>query len=74
MTGHPSASCLTTTSSVTGLQHDAEATLKGGQLLNTKNPAAAPGDAQLIVDSSDAGGRCHDQGVLGQQALRGGSS
>ena len=72
VTGHPSASCLTTTSSVTGLQHDAEATPKGGQLLNTKNPAAAPGDAQLIVDSSDAGGRCHDQGVLGQQAPRGG--
>ena len=72
VTGHPSASCISTTSSVTGLQHDAEATPKGGTLLNTVNPAAAPGDAQLIVDSSDANGRCHDQGVLGQQAPRGG--
>src|SRR5215208_6495002 len=72
VTGHPSASCVTTTGSVTGLQHDAEATPKGGQLLNTTNPAAAPGDAQLLVDSSDANGRCHDQGVLGQQAPRGG--
>jgi len=70
--GHPSASCVTTTGSITGLQHDAEATPKGGQLLNTPNPVAAPGDAQLLVDSSDANGRCHDQGVLGQQAPRGG--
>ena len=70
--GHPSASCVTTTGSVTGLQHDAEATPKGGQILNTTNPAAAGGDAQLIVDATDANGRCHDQGVLGQQAPRGG--
>jgi hypothetical protein len=70
--GHPSATCLTTTSSVTGLQHDAEATPKGGQILNTTNPSAAGGDAQLLVDATDANGRCHDQGVLGQQAPRGG--
>src|SRR5215208_4216704 len=72
VTGHPSASCITTTSSVTGLQHDAEATPKGGQLLNTASAKASGGDAQLLVDSSDANGRCHDQGVLGQQAPRGG--
>ena len=72
VTGHPSASCVTTTGSVTGLQHDAEATPKGGQVLNTTNPSAAGGDAQLLVDASDANGRCHDQGVLGQQAPRGG--
>ena len=72
VTGHPSASCVTTTGSVTGLQHDAEATPKGGQILNTTNPAAAGGDAQLLVDATDANGRCHDQGVLGQQAPRGG--
>ena len=72
VTGHPSASCVTTTGSVTGLQHDAEATPKGGQILNTTNPNAAGGDAQLLVDATDANGRCHDQGVLGQQAPRGG--
>jgi hypothetical protein len=72
VTGHPSASCVTTTGSVTGLQHDAEATPKGGQILNTTNPSAAGGDAQLLVDATDANGRCHDQGVLGQQAPRGG--
>src|SRR5215217_4479440 len=72
VTGHPSASCISTTSSVTGLQHDAEATPKGGTLLNTTNPSAAGGDAQLLVDATDANGRCHDQGVLGQQAPRGG--
>ena len=72
VTGHPSASCVTTTGSVTGLQHDAEATPKGGQILNTTNPYAAGGDAQLLVDATDANGRCHDQGVLGQQAPRGG--
>jgi hypothetical protein len=65
VTGHPSASCLAATSSATGLQHDAEATPKGGQILNAPNPVADQRDAQLIVDATDATGRCHDQGVLG---------
>jgi hypothetical protein len=72
VTGHPSASCISTTSSVTGLQHDAEVTPKGGQLLNAPNQFADNRNAQLVVDASDANGRCHDQGILGQQAPRGG--
>jgi hypothetical protein len=57
--GHPSASCVSGTSSVTGLQHDVEATPKT--------------QAQLLLDATDANGRCHDQGTLGVSgAPRGG--
>ena len=48
-----------------GLQHDVEATPKGDALLNSDNPFADRSDAQLLVDATDAPGRCHDQGVLG---------
>jgi hypothetical protein len=72
VTGHPSASCVTTTSSVTGLQHDAEASPKGNTILNAPNGFANQGEAQIIVDATDATGRCHDEGVLGQQAPQGG--
>jgi hypothetical protein len=72
VTGHPSASCVSTTQSVTGLQHDAEATPKGGQILNAPNPFRDTREAQLLVDATDAEGRCHDQGILGQQAPNGG--
>ncbi len=59
VSSHPSASCVSATSSVTGLQHDVEATPKV--------------DAQLLLDATDANGRCHDQGVLGVSgAPRGG--
>ena len=74
VTGHPSAGCLSDPSAATGLQHDVEATPKGpGIPLNTKNPYAVRGDAQLLVDTADAAGRCHDQGVVGlADAPRGG--
>ncbi len=66
VTGHPSAACISDPSAATGLQHDVEATPKGrGIPLNTKNPYAAQGDAQLLIDTSDAAGRCHDQGTAG---------
>ena len=56
-----------------GLQHDVEATPKGGTILNTFNPAASTGEAQILVDATDAEGRCHDQGVGGlASAPRGG--
>ena len=69
---HPSASCLSATSSVTGLQHDVEATPKGNVILNASNPAAVRTDAQLLLDTTDASGRCHDQGTAGVGAPRGG--
>ena len=65
VTGHPSASCLTTTTSATGLQHDVEATPKGGAFPHSANPSIDRRDTQLLLDATDASGRCHDQGVLG---------
>jgi hypothetical protein len=65
VTGHPSASCLTATTSATGLQHDVEATPKGDVIFNSPNPHVDRRDAQLLLDSSDATGRCHDQGTGG---------
>ena len=70
--GHPSASCITTTSSATGLQHDVEATPKGEAFPQQPNPSIAKGDGQLLIESTDGPGRCHDQGVLGQSAPAGG--
>ncbi len=70
---HPSASCVSNPEAALGLQHDAEAAPKGNALLNAENPYAVRTDTQLIIDATDAGGRCHDQGVLGlQQAPQGG--
>ena len=70
---HPSASCLSGSSSVTGLQHDVEATPKGNVMTTPPSPAAVRTDAQLLLDTSDASGRCHDQGVAGVSgAPRGG--
>ena len=69
----PSASCVSNPEAALGLQHDVEATPKGGAILNTFNPQANGGEAQLLVDATDAEGRCHDQGVGGlAQAPRGG--
>lgn len=61
----PSASCLSNPSAALGLQHDVEASPKGGTILNTFNPSASQAEAQVIVDATDAEGRCHDQGVAG---------
>jgi RTX calcium-binding nonapeptide repeat (4 copies) len=62
---HPSASCLSDPNNALGLQHDVEATPKGNALLNTENEFAVRSDTQLLIDATDAPGRCHDQGVLG---------
>jgi hypothetical protein len=61
----PTASCITDASASTGLQHDVEAAPKGDVLLNTTNPFADRSDTQVLVDATDAPGRCHDQGVFG---------
>jgi hypothetical protein len=63
--GHPSATCVSNPSAALGLQHDVEASPKGGTLLGYPNPYTAPGDAQIVIDATDAEGRCHDQGALG---------
>ena len=60
----PTASCFSNPIDTLSLQHDVEATPKGNTILNTFNPFAPTGDAQLILDASDSSGRCHDQGVL----------
>jgi hypothetical protein len=70
---HPSASCVSDPNNALGLQHDVEATPKGNALLNGENPFAVRSDTQLLIDATDAPGRCHDQGVLGlAQAPQGG--
>ena len=65
LAGHPSAACGSNPADITGLQHDVEATPKGGALLNAPNPNAVRSDTQLLIDATDAPGRCHDQGTLG---------
>jgi hypothetical protein len=62
---HPSASCVSDPNAALSLQHDVEATPKGDVIFSTFNAAADRSDAQLLVDATDAGGRCHDQGTLG---------
>lgn len=67
VSGHGSASCVSDVSSATGLQHDVEATPKGDVLFNTTHPTADRSDAQLLIDSTDANDRCHDNGTAGLQ-------
>jgi hypothetical protein len=62
---HPSADCISDPSLALGLQHDVEATPKGGAPLNIRNPFADTSDTQLLIDATDAPGRCHDQGTAG---------
>ena len=64
VTGHPSASCPGVATGVTGLQHDAEAAPKGDALVQFPNPYVDTGDTQVVLDATDATGRCHDQGTL----------
>ena len=59
----PTASCVSDPSAALGLQHDVEATPKGGTILNTAGASSPGGEAQLIVDATDQRGRCHDQGT-----------
>lgn len=61
----PSAACPSVTASATGLQHDVEATPKGNTIQNTNIPDIQGGDAQLLLDATDAPGRCHDNGATG---------
>ena len=69
VTGHPSATCVSNPSAALGLQHDIEATPKGEGILNNDSYLdGVKGDAQLLIDATDAEGRCHDQGTLGLQA------
>ena len=74
LSSHPSASCVSNPANALGLQHDVEAAPKGNVLFNADVLAADRRDAQVIVDATDADGRCHDQGTtLGlAQAPQGG--
>jgi hypothetical protein len=63
--GHPSANCLSNPIETLSLQHDVEATPKGHVPLNTTYSFSSKGDAQLLIDATDAPGRCHDNGTLG---------
>ena len=62
---HPSATCISNPSAALGLQHDVEATPKGDVATNLTDEVRDTSDAQLILDATDARGRCHDQGTLG---------
>ena len=62
VTGVPTASCVSNPANATGLQHDVEATPKANTILNTDNRFAKRTETQLIIDATDAAGRCHDQG------------
>jgi hypothetical protein len=65
----PTASCISDPSHALGLQHDSEAAPKGDVIFNSANPFAVRSDAQLVIDATDAPGRCHDQGVLGVEGV-----
>jgi hypothetical protein len=66
VSSHPSAACISQPDQALGLQHDVEATPKPpGVPMNTQNPSAVQGDAQLLLDATDNPGRCHDQGTVG---------
>jgi hypothetical protein len=65
ISNQPSAECTSEPSQTLGLQHDIEATPKGGAILNASQPNAVRSDTQLLVDATDNPGRCHDQGNAG---------
>ena len=70
--GHPSAECaFIDPLAALGLQHDVEATPKSGAILNNSSylPPDLEADAQLLIDATDAEGRCHDQGNFGSPDL-----
>ena len=69
---HPSAACPSAVTSATGLQHDVEATPQGTTLPSFPNPAQDERDAQLLIDATDAAGRCHDNGEFGAGSPNGG--
>nr|MBV6628981.1 hypothetical protein [Oceanococcus sp. HetDA_MAG_MS8] len=62
---HGSAACVTDASAALALQHDVEVTPKGDVLFNTDwKGMANTGRPQILIDATDAPGRCHDQGTL----------
>jgi hypothetical protein len=68
---HPSASCQTSNPSGTlSLQHDAAA---AGMFRRTSRPTSIPGvavlDTQLIIDTTDTTGRCHDSAGGGLELI-----
>jgi hypothetical protein len=65
VSSHASAECPSNPAAALGLQHDVEATPKGGVLLNTTWGFSVQRDAQLLIDATDQAGRCHDNGTLG---------
>ena len=77
VSAHPSATCISDPSRALSLQHDVEATPKGDVIFNTTFPSGVEpvrSDAQLILDATDAKGRCHDAatfGVMGSDAQGG---
>ena len=59
----PSASCISNPAEALSLQHDVEATPKGANAIyNTDVLRADRRETQLLIDATDAPGRCHDQG------------
>jgi hypothetical protein len=65
VSNQPSAECSSNPVETLSLQHDIEATPKGTAILNANSPNAVRSDTQLLVDATDAPGRCHDQGNAG---------
>jgi hypothetical protein len=65
ISNQPSAECSSNPIETLSLQHDIEAAPKGGAILNANQPGAVRSDTQLLVDATDAPGRCHDQGNAG---------
>jgi hypothetical protein len=63
VSAHGSAFCPSNPVETLSLQHDVEATPKGQGILNTTWPFAVRRDTQLLVDATDAPGRCHDNGA-----------
>lgn len=67
LASHPSAACTSDPSAMLGLQHDVEATPKGDVPYNVDwgDAVDRTADTQLLLDATDASGRCHDGGTLG---------
>ena len=67
---HGSANCAGGSTGNTGLQHDATA---AGTFRTTSRPTSIPGtqslNIQLILDATDATGRCHDSGGGGLEII-----
>jgi hypothetical protein len=67
----PTASCISNEAAALGLQHDVEGSPKGAAPLNTFNPFAPNEEAQIVIDATDAEGRCHDAENFGGDGVIG---